>query len=359
MLLVMKSCSRNNVRVSNQSMAALANAYRLKFSMLALALLVCLFCSVAAKAQVQNFSNFIAFGDSLSDTGNLASSLPINLPFPFFDNRISDGPVAIDYLSAAIGFDARASEVGGFNFAVAGGNIVGLQREDLTAQVSSYLARTNGVADSNALYFVMLGGNDLRRLRSQTDVSIAQSEIDAIVEQLLVQLTRLRSAGATHFFVSNVPNVGRIPETLQRETVDAGIAARAEQYTRDFNQLLNQKLLQFTQQNSANVIEYDLFTKIELILDSPADFGFLISLEGCFDIGEIENVGDLFEIADAFHPLCEVGTRFDRFVFFDKLHPASGVNQIVGESMIQALSAAPPVTEPPAYLSALYLLLLD
>ena len=308
-------------------------------------LCVSFFYITSTNAAEQTFSNFIAFGDSLSDTGNLASSLPINLPFPFFDNRISDGPVAIDHLSASFGFDAQASEVGGFNFSVAGGNIVGNQVEDLGQQIGSYLARVNGIADPSALYFVMIGGNDLRSLRSQTDANTAATEISAISNKLMLELSRLQLAGAKNFFLVNVANVGRIPETLQKEANDPGIGARAEQYTRIFNTQFDANVIEFVEQTSAKVFLYDLFVEFESILDSPFDFGFIVSTEGCFDIGEIENLADLF--GQAFHPLCVLGTRFDRFVFFDNLHPASGVNQIIGESMIARMSM-PPVSASPA-----------
>ncbi|MEM7359190.1 MAG: SGNH/GDSL hydrolase family protein [Pseudomonadota bacterium] len=308
--------------------------------------------------QAQTFSRVVSFGDSLSDTGNLASAL-INFPPPYYQNRISDGPVAIDYLAAAVGGNAIASEVGGDNFAVAGGNILGNEREDLSRQITDYLARVNQNADPEALFFIMVGGNDLRGLRGQTSNAIAQITINQTVNALVAQLQRLSAAGAKHFFITNVANVGRIPETLQQEAEDPGISARAQAYVQIYNQRLNSRLLTFAQQTGANVIDYDLFSEFEKLLNSPASFGFTQSTVGCFDINEIEDLGDIFNIANGvFHPDCLLGTRFDRFVFFDNLHPSSRSNELIGNSMIARLAESNSARNG-NIIGAILLLLLD
>ncbi|MFT4629276.1 MAG: phospholipase/lecithinase/hemolysin [Arenicella sp.] len=98
-----------------------------------------------------SFTNFIVFGDSLSDTGNINSGLP-DLPPPFYQTRISNGPVGVDYIAESIGFNAMASEPGGNNYAVGGGNIVGSDREDLISQIDDYVSNAGNQADSTALY---------------------------------------------------------------------------------------------------------------------------------------------------------------------------------------------------------------
>ena len=56
-----------------------------------------------------SFSRVFVFGDSLSDTGNLASVIgPFPAP-PYFMNRVSNGPVAVEALAARLGHTAEAS----------------------------------------------------------------------------------------------------------------------------------------------------------------------------------------------------------------------------------------------------------
>jgi len=191
----------------------------------------------SAVAHQASFSRLVVFGDSLSDTGNLAV---VDFPPPYFDNRISDGPVIADLIGEAIGSSALASghllgRTDGFNYAVGGGNIDGGDPEDLPQQISAYLQRVNNQADPDALYFVFVGGNDLRGLRGTTSLQQAQLQLERILGTLHTQLERLRGAGARAFLIPNVANIARLPETLDLEASEPGVTARAESYTRLYN----------------------------------------------------------------------------------------------------------------------------
>ncbi len=56
---------------------------------------ICIAWLLAAAHVKAQFSQLYTFGDSLSDTGNLAS-ITLDFPPPFFMNRISNGPVAVE-----------------------------------------------------------------------------------------------------------------------------------------------------------------------------------------------------------------------------------------------------------------------
>ena len=304
--------------------------------------------SVSVYAQ-SDFSNLVIFGDSLSDTGNIANAI-IGLPFPYYQNRISNGPVAVDFFAAQLGFDARAAQhiggpIDGYNYAVAGGNILGSDLEDLTTQVSSYLTRVNNVADPNALYIAFMGGNDVRGVRGILSEQAANIEIELILDGLFEQLTRLTNAGAQTLLVSNVPNVGQVPETLQREVNDPGISERAALYSRTYNARLSQRLDAFAQSTNTNIVLFDIYAQLDTIIRTADQLGFTQTDVGCFDIDEVD-----FDFNfDAFHPDCVFGLFFDRFVFFDNIHPTSKAHQIVGQGMLDSLSQLdeqPPIEEP-------------
>ena len=290
------------------------------------------------------FSRMITFGDSLSDTGNIAS-LGFPLPFPFYQNRITDGPVPVDYLAAHLGASSAASlhligRRAGFNYAVAGGNIVGNQPEDLSPQVSAYLSRVGGRAERDALYVLIIGANDLRDIRSISSASTARSRTDAAVATLIAQMRRLTQAGATNLLVANVPNIGRLPESIER-----GLAGRAKSYTQGYNRELSDALRDFRRQTGAKVVHFDFYAVVEDILNRAASLGFTQTTVGCFDI-------DGFD----FHPDCLFGSRFDRFVFFDNVHPSGKTNRFVGDALIRAVSDFSRTSAP---VGALQLLLLD
>lgn len=300
-----------------------------------------------------DYSKLVVFGDSLSDTGNIAA-VTFSFPFPYYQNRISDGPVAVDYLAAAIGSNADASlhlgsAVGGFNYAVAGGNIVGNDAEDLVAQVAAFLDRVGGAADPLALYAIVAGGNDVRDIRGISSTAVAEQRIDQAIAALIAQLARLSNAGARYFLVANVPDVGQIPETFEKEAGDPGISLRATAYSRLYNQQLRVALQDFARQRGVVIIEFDFFSTVTKLLANAASLGFWHTAVGCFDPGEF-----------SFHPDCIelLEFRFDRFVFFDNLHPSSASHRIVGNAMIKALESF--MLQPsPTILSGILMLLLD
>lgn len=288
----------------------------------------------STKAQTSSFEELVIFGDSLSDTGNLAS-VTTDFPFPFYQNRISNGPVIVDFLASELGTDAIASEHtsnpnGGNNFAIAGGNVVGDDVEDLTSQVSAYLQRNQQVANEQALFFVMIGGNDLRDIRSISSSTAASVRINEVRDQLLSELNRLYDAGARVFLVANVANIGRIPETLSRMQDDPNITARAEQYVRLYNQRLSAALSDFSDKPNVSIGEFNLFAELEALLATSVAFGFTQTEVGCFTL-------DGFD----FHPDCLFGTRFDRFVFFDNLHPSAKTNEIIGAKILNYIPQFP------------------
>lgn len=289
-------------------------------------------------AKASAYENLIIFGDSLSDTGNLAS-VSVDFPFPFYQNRISNGPIIVDFLAAEMGLDALASEhlsvnSSGTNFAIAGANIVGDDIEDLSPQVSAFLQANNGNANRKDLFFIMMGGNDLRDIRSITSAASASLKINEARDQLLLQLERLYSAGARAFLIANVANIGRIPETISRTINDPTIMVRAEEYVRLYNQRLSSALEVFSRRPGVSLKQFDLFSELEDLAMNAAVFGFTQTDVGCFSIDDF-----------SFHDDCDFGTKFDRFVFFDSLHPTAKTNAIVGQAIVNFIPLMPASTD--------------
>jgi len=295
-----------------------------------IAFLVCLGAG-SSLAQTSNYSRLIVFGDSLSDTGNLAF---VDLPFPYDNNRISDGPVGVDFIAAHIGSNADRSfhllgNDRGYNYAVAGGNILGTDPEDLTDQVDSYLARVNQNADSNALYVLIMGGNDLRGLRSSTNTTYVQNQISSILNKLTSQLNRLINAGAKAIVVSNVPNIGRLPETIERQSTDPNIVSRARSHTQTYNTQLAQALQSYRKRNDINLVLFNFYTQLENLITNAPSLGFNNTTQPCFD-------PDGFDIELA----CLIN-GFESRVFFDNVHPSSRTHQLISNALLPNLPALP------------------
>jgi len=313
------------------------------------------FIQASSYAQSEQFKGLVSFGDSLSDTGNLAS-VTTNFPFPFFDNRISNGPVLVDYLAAELGVQAVPSrhtqtDLGGNNFAIAGGNIVGSDVEDLEAQVSAYLARQEGQADASNLYFVMMGGNDLRDIRGTLSASDATTKITLVAQTLELELTRLYNAGARAFLIANVADVGRTPETLARQSSDQNIVQRAREYVQVYNNQLDGVLQRLQSRPGVVLSKFDLFTELDDILNNANSLGFTQTEVGCFTPEKL-----------SFHSDCVFGTRFDRFVFFDNLHPSAEANRVASSGLLASIPGRglpPTAVNASTYMAEIILLLLE
>src|SRR3954466_11651359 len=131
--------------------------------MIAAGLSLCLGVAATSSPADAAPTSVYAFGDSLTDTGNINASTFGILPLsPYASGRFSNGPIWIDRVTSAFGTQATPSLTGGNNFAYGGATTGGIAPPGVTFQTLDYLARqgVNG-ADPNALYIVYAGGNDV------------------------------------------------------------------------------------------------------------------------------------------------------------------------------------------------------
>ena len=122
-----------------------------RFHRLAGAMALALGC--AGAAQAQEFSNFVVFGDSLSDSGNIAAAQGLPPGSSFTTNP---DPVFAEIIAAAYGLPGANSLRGGPNFAWGGScvNATGLCLNpvpNIPTQITQYLSATGGSAVPNAL----------------------------------------------------------------------------------------------------------------------------------------------------------------------------------------------------------------
>src|SRR4029453_871640 len=128
-----------------------------------------------ALALAAPITSLVVVGDSLSDDGNGVILTGGTFPPPPYDQRASNGPVAVEYLASALGVPLAPSAAGGTNYAVLGAatgaveipslppftteNVVALQYGQVALEGTSLLTQTGvilslGAIDPNALFFV-------------------------------------------------------------------------------------------------------------------------------------------------------------------------------------------------------------
>lgn len=202
------------------------------------------------------YSGLVIFGDSLSDTGNVLSLTTAFAPPPFPNfagapGRFSNGPAWTETLAAGLGFtnSAKPSNLlfngtavvpigvtGGQNFAFGGartglggaaGATTGLIGQLTAWNGSAFSTSLTRAADPNALYVVLAGANDLRDARtanpgaSPSDAFARAAAAATTAQNVSNSLGLLAQAGARHFLISNLPDLGRTPEAAALGSVSA------------------------------------------------------------------------------------------------------------------------------------------
>jgi phospholipase/lecithinase/hemolysin len=285
-------------------------------------------------------SNVFVFGDSLSDTGTLAEALGHNAPNPpSFHDSFTNGPVAVELLAERFGLRADPSlwltgftdtahlfppgSVPGTNYAVGGATAAG-GATGLPNQVGAFLNHMGQLASSDALYLVMIGGNDVRTAAHAGN----SAGVIAGVNSELAMIQLLLSKGATHFLIPNVPNVGAIPEFTQDSP--AGQAATATAFSILYDQLLAGGIQSLISQNpNDSFLSFDLFAFNSAIGANAANLGFTNTTDRCYTNAVTVFVNPVVPLQDT--PGCGAidpvlgAANIDHFLFWDNIHPTSRV----------------------------------
>jgi hypothetical protein len=157
-----------------------------------------------------HYTGLVAFGDSLTDTGNRYAATGGTDPTspPYDAGRWSDGPIWIEHLAAGLGLPAPTpSALGGTDYAAAdaGTALSGYAHNGsahIGTQITTYLS-AHSIIDGDQLFVIWGGTNDLGP-HSTTDPS-------ATVANLTAEITELAQAGAKQFLVPNLMPLGAVP----------------------------------------------------------------------------------------------------------------------------------------------------
>ena len=281
-----------------------------------------------------SYSRIYVFGDSLSDTGNLASVIGGFPEPPFYMmNRVSNGPVGVEILAARLDLTADASLhlIGpsvGSNYAVAGARAISSQPIDLSTQIMLFLANHGSVAPSDALYVMFIGGNDLRAARDVPNLVDSKVIVRESASEVREAIETLARTGARSFLLVNFPDIGAIPETrlIAGATNNPKLIKRARKVSKLYRKQLQSISEQLDDENGIEIVEFDLFKFFKKLLRKADHLGFTNTTDACFS-----------SITFSFHPDCNFGASFNQFIFFDEIHPTARVHALVGEALFEAL----------------------
>jgi outer membrane lipase/esterase len=326
-------------------------------------------------------SALFVLGDSLSDVGNAAGLADFVLSLSIFpptvglcnpidvlvlsrpcDNlfynqsRVSDGPTAVEYLAAHFGLAELVPSlhfipnppVTGTAYAVASAKARVQGVEDLSNQVDMLLLDHGSVLPADALYVVIIGGNDVidalqAAVEGAMDPQLAATIVTAAVTAIGTNVERLLDFGARRLIVANVPDLATLPAVRADALAsgdEAAVLATASGISDTFNTELDALLNDIENSGRAQLelARFDLHAALSAAQNAAAANGDNV-LDACFDSDAYRDSS----IADrVFHPDCEPvqddAPRFANFVFWDGIHPTGATHAAIGTALIELLT---------------------
>ncbi len=296
-----------------------------RFHRLAGAVALALGC--AGAAQAQQFSSFVVFGDSLSDSGNIARAQGLPAGNSFTTNF---DPVAAQIIAARFGLPSGPSLTGGPNYAWGGScvNATGLCLNavpNIPAQVTQYLALNGGRADPNALYSIWGGANDIFATLTLAPAN-AQANTVAAATAYVQQIGRLQAAGARYVVAYNLPNLGATPQFAGPS------AGSVSQITVVYNSALSAGLATL----GDGIIPINTFGLISEISLNPGLYGFTnITGQACGVGSSSVACGP----AGSGLPFTYAAGTNNTWLFADGVHPTGGAHAILGSVVLSTIAA--------------------
>nr|WP_294508876.1 SGNH/GDSL hydrolase family protein [uncultured Rhodopila sp.] len=278
------------------------------------------------------YSALYAFGDSLSDAGNVfletsSPGSPVSpLPAPPYANgQFSNGPTWVQDLSISLGLGAEQPSLAGGNDYAFGGATTGYAASanqtvpTLQQQVTAFTAAHGTGAPSTALYAVWIGANDLSNLLVSGETAsqmVSDAKGAAAVETAAI--VTLAAAGARNFVVPLVPDLGLTPNSTG---AGAAAVAAATALSQVYDATLIAGLNGLVTADGISITIVDTYSLIDSAVADPAAFGFTNVTAPCY-VGPQTGGGT-------------VCANPSQYLFWDGEHPTE-----VGHALIAAEAEA-------------------
>jgi len=225
----------------------------------------------------------------------------------------------------------------GINFALGGSlsddsNAVA-EFPGLRSQVATFSALSAiSPSDPNALNVITAGGNDYNLAIVSPDAS--PTSLAALPEQvtdnLVDAVAALISTGATDILVANLPDLGSQPFAQTLNLVNpqgsAGLSALSTQH----NLLLTNKLTALGTTSGTNIVQLDVESITNSVINNPNEFGFTNVTDSC--------LSDFVSIVDFGAPC----SNPDEYLFWDDIHPTTRAHGLIAQLAADTLTGSGP-----------------
>jgi phospholipase/lecithinase/hemolysin len=311
--------------------------------MATLALLIAVPLSAGEHAREHDDIQVVVFGDSLSDPGNFyaiyheASVRPFapipDAPYAIGGMHYSNGPTWIEQLGrefgAAISVGPAMRHKGGSNFAVgrarARAGAASFPYYDLSTQVGLFFDQSGNRAPGDAVYVIWIGANDLKDALESLAVDPSFATAGGIMQQAVGatagNMQALWAAGARHFLLVNMPDLGYTPYV-------AGLGPMAQyaaaQLTDAYNGGLDQLVAGLGVLPGMDIIRLDINSAVFRASGKTSRAEVTDFSTPCLHFGVIVGAvcGDP-----------------DNHMFWDAIHPTTAGHELIAEAAVAAVMA--------------------
>ena len=285
-----------------------------------------------------DFDQIVFFGDSLSDPGNAFVLLgtvsvrpfePIpSSPYARGGKHFSNGATWTEQFAKSIQMNRSAKPAfripGLFtNYAVGGSRARMVGSVNLTTQVGLF-SQDFPAAPADALYSIVIGGNDIRDALEALASDPTGAESAQIIEDAVVgiadNILTLISMGATNFLVGDVPDLGLAPAVRY---LDPPIPDLATLFTFSLNQGLESALSALEAIPGVTITRLSLWDVINEAVAEPESVGLKHVDFPCLTF---------YVRAGAF---CK---KPDDYLFWDGIHPTRAGHGILAAAAAEALN---------------------
>jgi phospholipase/lecithinase/hemolysin len=279
------------------------------------------------------FSAVYAFGDSLSDAGNVSLGTLGNLPVGgiYSGGRFTNGNVWVQDLAQNLGLPApKPSLAGGTDYAYGGAETGGTSVHaanptDLPGQLGQFVASVPDPSPT-ALYTVWAGSNDVLDIANSTQTpDQQQASVQQAVSNEVGVINGLIAHGAKNFVVMGVPDLGQTPYEMARPASEAASSSLAQTYNND----LGAALQQIMASGAASVDYINTYAMLDTAAANPSAYGLTNVTQPVWN-------GNLTDSNSG--TLAATGAAQNGYLFFDDLHPTATGHSLLAAGVTQSLT---------------------
>ena len=272
--------------------------------------------------QPNTINRIVAFGDSLSDTGNTFNGSQWIFPNSnsWFLGHFSNGLVWTEYL-------ANAKNLPLYNWAVGGaagvneyGILTGIY--DQISSFNTYMKSAKNYHIENTLFTLEFGLNDFMNYdRNITEVKSDYS----------TALIRLTDAGAKNILLMTLPDASKAPQ-FKYATADK--VTLVSQQIKQFNLFIKEQAAYY-KQKGINITLVDAYQIFENVTSEPQKYGFVNAKDACMDINRSSSKDYLMS-----HTLTNDCAQHgsDKYVFWGVTHPTTAMHKYIARKIITTVS---------------------